>query len=82
MDIFVFLDARQLHVIAVGVYRLMPQGENTLGHFIYFGQQVSVELFKLGMQLKEVVALHVPVVATHIHVKNLIVGQQVIEFLG
>src|SRR5699024_7233966 len=82
VNAFIFLNLGERNVIAEGVYRLMPQGQNTLCYLIDLGQQVGIELFKLIMQLEKLWPFHVPVITTYIHVKNLIVGQQDVKLFG
>ena len=57
----------------------MAKRQNALGNLVNLEQQIVIQLFELHMQLEEVIALDVPVVSPDVHVKDLVVGKQIIE---
>ena len=57
----------------------MAKRQHALCNLIDLEQQIIVQLLEFDVQLEEVVALDIPVVATDIHVEDLIVGQKIIQ---
>lgn len=81
-DVFLFLDVGRADEIGVRVKRSESECEDPFSHFVDFDGQISVQFFEFKMQFEEFLTFDVPMITTHIHVEDVIVGQQVIEFFG
>src|SRR5690606_15746739 len=58
---------------------LTAYGKYPFGNLIYLDQQVCVQLLKLRMQFKKLIAFDVPVKTANVLIKNHVVGQKIVQ---
>ena len=70
------------HVVLHGVKGLASEGQDALGDLVDLDLEVGVELLEFEVELKEVLALDVPMESAHVLVENVEVAEQRVELLA